>query len=86
MPLIDRIVANWHTSTHPQSHFRNRLLIARAKPEGGRVTLANYELTQRARDGRGSVTPIDPAELLAVLEAHFGITPPAGTQLAWTPG
>lgn len=83
MPLIDRVVANWYTSTHPQSHFRNRLLVARAKPEG-RVTLADRELTQRGHDGHAYVTRIaDHAELLAVLEAHFGITLPSGTQLAW---
>ena len=34
MPLIDRIVANWYTSTHPGSHFKNRLLVARALPDG----------------------------------------------------
>lgn len=84
MPLIDRIVANWYTSTHPHSHFRNRLIVARAKPDGARVTLADRDLTQRARDGQAYVTRIaNHAELLAVLEAHFGITLPAGTQLAW---
>lgn len=84
MPVIDRIVANWYTSTHPQSHFRNRLIVARAKPDGERVTLANRELTQRARDGQAYVTRIaDHAELLAVLEAHFGLVLPAGTAIAW---
>jgi N-hydroxyarylamine O-acetyltransferase len=84
MPLIDRIVANWYTSTHPQSHFRNRLIVARAKPDGVRVTLADRELTQRARDGQAYVTRIaNHAELLAVLEAHFEIVLPAGTQLVW---
>jgi N-hydroxyarylamine O-acetyltransferase len=84
MPLIDRIVANWYTSAHPQSHFRNRLIVARAKPDGARVTLADRELTQRARDGKAYVTRItDHAELLAVLEAHFGIVVPAGTHIAW---
>jgi N-hydroxyarylamine O-acetyltransferase len=84
MPLIDRIVANWYTSAHAQSHFRNRLLVARAKPDGARVTLADRELTQRARDGQAYVSRIaNHAELLAVLESHFGITLPTDTQLAW---
>ena len=30
MPPIDREVANWFTSTHPQSHFRDRLMVAPA--------------------------------------------------------
>src|SRR5206468_3282749 len=53
MPLIDRIVANWYTSTHPESHFKNRLLVARALPEGARITLLDRELTRRRRDGHG---------------------------------
>jgi len=36
MPLIDREVANWFTSSHPQSHFKNRLIAARAAPAGER--------------------------------------------------
>jgi N-hydroxyarylamine O-acetyltransferase len=84
MPLIDRIVANWYTSAHPQSHFRNRLLVARAKPDGERVTLADRELTQRARDGQGYTTRIaSHDQLLAVLETQFGIVLPPGTQIAW---
>ncbi|NVB77370.1 MAG: arylamine N-acetyltransferase [Kofleriaceae bacterium] len=84
MPLIDRIVGNWYTSAHPQSHFRSRLIAARATPDGGRITLADRDLTQRARNGAATVTRIaDHAELLAVLERQFGITLPAGTQLAW---
>jgi N-hydroxyarylamine O-acetyltransferase len=84
MPVIDRIVGNWYTSAHPQSHFRNRLIAARATPDGGRITLADRDLTQRARNGEARVTRIaDHAQLLAVLREHFGIALPAGTQLAW---
>ncbi len=84
MPLIDRIVGNWYTSAHPQSHFRSRLVVARASSDGSRVTLADRELTERSRDGTARVRRIaDHAELLAVLEARFGITLPAGSQLAW---
>lgn len=84
MPLIDRIVGNWYTSAHPESNFRKRLIVARANPDGGRVTLADRQLTQRARNGAATVTQIaGHEELLAVLEKQFGITLPAGTQLAW---
>src|SRR5262249_17504137 len=51
MPMIDRELANWFTSAHPQSHFKNRLLVARAAPDGVRITLLNDELGIRTRDG-----------------------------------
>ncbi len=47
MPPIDRELANWFTSTHPQSHFRNRLMVARALPEGRRLALLNRDFTIR---------------------------------------
>ena len=39
MPPIDRELANWYTSAHPQSHFKNRLLVAKAAPEGATAVL-----------------------------------------------
>jgi N-hydroxyarylamine O-acetyltransferase len=83
MPLIDREVANWFTSTHPQSHFRNRLLAARAAPDGGRHTLLNDELTFRRRDGSADKRRIgSQEELRAVLGDVFGLHFPAGTRFA----
>jgi N-hydroxyarylamine O-acetyltransferase len=77
---IDREVASWFTSTHPQSHFRHRLVAARALDGGGRVTLLNRELT--IRGGQGAATRLleTPAELLAVLAEHFSLHFPPGTQ------
>lgn len=83
MPLIDREVANWYTSAHPGSHFKNRLLVARALPGGARVGLLNRELTVRQRDGRAERRVLtSPDELLEVLEAHFGLAFPASTRFA----
>ena len=80
MPPIDREVANWFTSTHPGSHFKNRLLVARALPEG-RVTLLNRELTHRAPDGTPRTRVIHtPDGLLDVLRDEFGLAFPAGTR------
>ncbi len=80
MPPIDRIVANWYTSTHPESHFKHRLIAARALPEG-RLTLLDRELTIRDRSGRGDARMLtSPDELLAVLDEQFGLTFPAGTR------
>lgn len=79
MPPIDREVANWFTSTHPQSHFRDRLMAARALPEGGRVTLLNRELTLRTRTGASTRLLASPTELLAALREHFRLDFPPGT-------
>jgi N-hydroxyarylamine O-acetyltransferase len=91
MPQIDREVANWYTSTHPTSHFRSRLTVARALPDGGRLTLLNRELTVRGRDGRAKHQLLQsPDELLTVLDQRFGLSFPPGTRfpcdaLDWPP-
>ena len=78
---IDREVGNWYTSAHPRSHFKERLMVARALPEGRRISLQNRELTLRERDGRADRRLIgSPDELLEVLEARFGLAFPAGTR------
>jgi N-hydroxyarylamine O-acetyltransferase len=81
MPVIDREVANWWTSTCPQSRFRQRLTAARALRDGGRLALLNREFTVRHADGRSETRMIDgPEALLAVLAEHFGLHFPAGTR------
>lgn len=80
MPEIDREVANWFTSASPQSHFKNRLMAARATVDG-RVTVLNREFTRRGPDGVGDTRVLrDEDELLAVLAAEFGLAFPAGTR------
>jgi len=74
MPVIDRELANWFTSTHPESHFKNRLLAARALPDGGRVTLLNGDLTLRRRGDTAHHSLASAAELLDVLAQHFGLS------------
>jgi N-hydroxyarylamine O-acetyltransferase len=74
MPPIDRELANWYTSAHPGSHFKNRLLAARALPDGGRITLLNRELTTRQRNGTSIVRELrSPDEVLLALAEHFGL-------------
>jgi N-hydroxyarylamine O-acetyltransferase len=81
MPAIDREVANWFTSTHPDSHFKNRLVVARAAPGGERITLLNNTLTIRRANGEGVDRQIaSPSELLEVLEEHFALSFPADTR------
>lgn len=86
MPPIDRELGNWYTSAHPGSHFKNRLIVARAAPDGARLTLLNDELKTRHRDGRVELRKVgSPAELLEVLERTFGLSFPAGTRFG-SPG
>jgi len=74
MPFIDRELGNWFTSTHPQSHFRNRLLVARAEAEGRRLTVLNDEFSIRHRDGHAEKRLMaSQDELREVLRLHFGI-------------
>ncbi len=74
MPPIDREVANWFTSTHPQSHFKSRLVVSRALPGGGRLNLLNRELTLRRRDGSADRTMLDsPEQLRGVLGSQYGL-------------
>ena len=83
MPPIDRELANWFTSTHPQSHFRSRLVAARALPDGARLTLLNREFTRRDRSGVADTRLLQsPSELLDVLDTGFGLTFPPGTTFA----
>ena len=82
MPAIDREVGNWWTSTSPQSKFRQKLMVALARPGGTRVSILNREFTHR----RGSETIerlelADTDHLLAVLAERFGLGLPAGTPL-----
>ncbi|HVV50527.1 MAG TPA: arylamine N-acetyltransferase [Polyangia bacterium] len=81
MPRVDREVGNWFTSAHPASHFRGRLMVARAAPDGRRLALVNGELKLRARDGRAETRPVgSPEALLEVLASEFGLVFPPETR------
>lgn len=77
---VDLELGNWFSHTHPQAHFRNNLLAARATADG-RLTLFNREFTVRHRDGRSEKRELaTPDDLLAVLATDFGLIFPAGTR------
>jgi N-hydroxyarylamine O-acetyltransferase len=81
MPLVDREVSNWFTSAHPNSHFKNRLIVARAAPEGQRLSILNDQFTLRERHGTTSTRSIASAsELLELLLRQFGLSFPEGTR------
>jgi len=79
MPAIDREVANWFTSAHPQSHFKNRLMAARAL-DGGRVTVRNREFTLRRGAHAETRVIQSPEHLLQLLDEYFGLQFPASTR------
>lgn len=74
MPPIDREIANWFTSTHPKSHFKSNILVGRAGPNGGRVTLLDNKFTVRDATGKADTRLLtSKRELLEVLTEHFGL-------------
>ena len=77
---IDQEVANWFTATHPNSRFRNNLLIERLRPEV-RVSLFNRRVTRRYPDGRVEVTLLAaPDELEELLAVDFDLESPASAE------
>jgi N-hydroxyarylamine O-acetyltransferase len=80
MPDIDRVVGNWYTSAHPNSHFRDRLVAARATADG-RLALLNRRFTRRQNGSIVEQREIsNPDELLEVLAREFGLELPSGTR------
>ncbi|WP_339451038.1 arylamine N-acetyltransferase family protein [Pseudomonas sp. EA_5y_Pfl2_R50] len=78
---IDYTVGNWYVSTHPESPFANRLMVARTG-EGWRKTLNNGSFALHrmgAESERRELTDVD--ELIALLTEEFGLRVPVQPQL-----
>ena len=75
MPDIDRSVANWWTSTHPDSKFRRNLIIALANQDGTRFSVQNDQFIHR-RGGEILESRVigDLIELRELLKERFGLT------------
>ena len=74
---IDYEVANWFTSTHPASRFRNNLIVEQLSP-ACRISLFNTRLTRRHADGRTEEAVLgSPEDLARVLEGELGLSLPA---------
>jgi N-hydroxyarylamine O-acetyltransferase len=85
MLAVDYEVANWFTSTAPQSRFKQNL-VAALTADGLRYTLLNREFTTRWIDGRSEKREIRSAEeLLQVLAEPFSLSFPPGTRFALDP-
>lgn len=70
---IDFTIGNWYVSTHPQSPFTQRLMVARTG-DGWRKTLNNGSFAihrMNAQSERRELTEVD--ELIDVLQREFGL-------------
>lgn len=81
MPLIDREVSSWWTSTNPNARFAQNLMASLALPNGERKAILNDRFTRR----RGiqiieTRQIIDASQLLANLEEEFDLRFPIGTK------
>jgi N-hydroxyarylamine O-acetyltransferase len=74
----DYIAANWYTSTHPESGFRQELRVAMTTPER-RTTLLNNRLTVRHAQGAVERRFLSEPELADALVSTFGLRLDAGS-------
>lgn len=78
---VDYLVANWYTSTHPSSHFRHGLTLARPLP-GRRLSLRGNEFAVHTLGGASERRTLETAdEVVTTIETHFGIAIPDRTVL-----
>ncbi|SHF49284.1 N-acetyltransferase [Salegentibacter echinorum] len=79
--MVDYKVANWYTSTHPDSHFKNKLIVARAG-EDCRYALDNTRFTVHLVKGESKERYLDsPEEIKEVLKNIFHLKPPQTRKL-----
>lgn len=79
-PDVDYEVGNWFTSTHPDSHFRTNLMVARTTDQA-RYTLLNNRYTVRQINGDTQRRLLTADEIEAVLAETFCLP----VEPAWRP-
>ena len=80
MPMIDRQVSNWWTSTNPNAKFSQNMMAGIGRANGERVGLLNGVLTHRK--GAEIIRKVDirsDEHLLEVLAEEFGLIFPPDT-------
>jgi N-hydroxyarylamine O-acetyltransferase len=77
---VDFLPPNWFTSTHPTSHFRHDLIVARTTPEA-RYTLLHNRFSTRRIDGSMDRRSLTADEMEQVLATTFGLP----VEAAWRP-
>ena len=79
---VDYEVANYHTSTHPNSFFRNQLMV-HLPGRDRRVTLVNRRLIEQRPEGSSEVLLPDDEAILETLAGRFGLHFPPGTRFPY---
>lgn len=80
---IDRELANWWTSTSPNSKFAQNIMVGLARPDGSRFALNNTEFVhRRASDGAllANETITSSERLLDLLATRYGLRFPEQTK------
>lgn len=81
MPLIDREVSSWWTSTNPNAKFSQNLMSSLAQPNGVRKAILNDRFTRRRGSEILETYQLKNADhLLETLNNEFGLCFPAGTR------
>lgn len=76
-------VANWFTSTHPRSRFRQNLVGARVVGDT-RINLLNRTVTTWPKDGASETRVLTgPADLERLLVETYGLVLPADAKTIW---
>lgn len=70
---IDLDISNWYLSTHPDSHFKNRLILSKVD-ENARYTYTDHVLNIRSDDGeKESIRIENDVQLYEILINTFGL-------------
>jgi N-hydroxyarylamine O-acetyltransferase len=80
----DYEVANYYTSTHPTSIFR-QILVAQAQSTRSRISLHNSTLIEATSSGSQISRKLGEHEILSVLADRFGLHLPTGTHVPIAP-
>ena len=80
MPMIDREVGNWWTSTNPESKFRQNIMAAMAVADGSRHSLSTTKYVHRsAGQVLEQIDITTSKQMISVLSDRFGIELPIDT-------
>jgi len=74
MPKIDQEMGNWWTSTHPESKFRKKIIVALVNRDGTRQSIVNNEfLHRRSAEILERIEIMSRDQLGDLLRERFGI-------------
>lgn len=83
MPRTDQAMANWWTSTHPDSKFRKNLIVAVLNRDGTRYALVNKDFThRRSSEILESIEIANSEQLSDLLRERFALELPKADAVA----